>query len=257
MTYRLAVLGDPVLHSRSPAVHRAALAALGLPGSYEARQVDEDGVKMAFADLRRGHLTGFNVTMPHKRLAATLCDRLDDGAARARSVNTVLLDGDEVVGHSTDIDGIRDAWNGLPGKSPALILGSGGAAAAAAIALHDRLLYISSRRFGRGQEMARDLGIEVGEVPWAVPVVGAVIVNCTPLGMKGEPLPEQVLELAAGLFDMAYGPRPTPAVATMLTLARPLVEGLELLVVQAARSFTLWTGHPAPLKEMRAAAGKR
>ncbi len=250
------VLGNPISHSRSPAIHNAALEALGLSGSYEARQVDEAGMQRAFAELRAGELTGFNVTMPHKGLAARLCDRLDPAAARAQSVNTVLLRDGEVYGYSTDIDGIADVWNGLPASGPVLVLGAGGAAAAACIALEQRPLYLSSRHLGRGQDLGVRIGIDLGEVRWGVPVVGAVVVNCTPLGMAGEELPGPVLELASGLLDMAYGPRPTPALATIEAAGYPAVGGLDLLVAQAARSFALWTGRPAPVEAMRRAAEK-
>ena len=254
MSYRFAVLGRPIRHSRSPAIHQAALAALHLDGQYEAREVDREGVEAAFAELRSGSLTGFNVTMPHKELAARLCDRLAGGADRAGSVNTVLVEQGKVVGYSTDVSGIQDVWGTLPDSSPVLILGAGGAAAAAVIALESRPLYIAARRYGKGQALGQRLGQELGEVRWGVPVVGAVVVNCTPLGMGGEELPGEVLGLASGLLDMAYRSEPTPAVQKIREMGRPAVEGLELLVAQAGRSFTLWTGFPAPLEVMRRAA---
>ncbi|HSL24915.1 MAG TPA: hypothetical protein VLA54_01440 [Acidimicrobiia bacterium] len=249
----LALLGDPVSHSLSPAIHRAALVALAIEGSYEPRRVDERGVRTAFEELRQGHLTGFNVTMPHKALAAGLCDELDPEAARAGSVNTVALVAGRAKGYSTDVGGIRDAWNGLPGWSPVLILGAGGAAAAACVALSDRPLYLAARRFGAGKQLSERLQLGIGEVRWGVPVVESVVVNCTPLGMGQEELPADVLALAAGLFDMAYGPDPTPAVISMRASGYPVVEGVELLLAQAARSFEIWTGLSPPLAAMRKA----
>jgi shikimate dehydrogenase len=250
---RLALLGDPVSHSLSPAIHRVALATVGIEGSYEARTVDELGVRNAFEEVRDGRLTGFNVTMPFKALAATLCDELDPDAARAASVNTVTRIGDRIKGYSTDIGGIRDAWDGLPEENPVLILGAGGAASAACVALADRPLYLAARTFGVGTELGERLGLEIGEVRWGVPVVEAVVVNCTPLGMGDEELPADVLSLAAGLLDMAYGPRPTPAVMSMRSLGYPVVEGVDLLLAQAARSFEIWTGRSPPLAAMRKA----
>ena len=250
----LAVLGDPVAHSRSPAIHTAALAATGISGSYEARRVDADGVRTAFQEVRAGVLTGFNVTMPHKALAAELCDRLDADAAAAGSVNTVTLRDGQVWGFSTDVGGLRDAWGALPDKAPILILGAGGAAAAACVALAGRPIYISARRYGTGAGLAERVGIAVGEVRWGTPVVGSVVVNCSPLGMHGEPLPPDLLELSSGLFDMAYGPSPTPAVRAARAMDLPVVEGLDLLVAQAARSFQIWTGVAPPLSAMAEAA---
>ena len=256
---KLAVLGDPVAHSRSPAIHNAALAATGIAGVYEARQVDDAGVRDAFDELRAGVLAGFNVTMPHKGLAAGLCDVLDTDASIAGSVNTVKLIEGAVWGFSTDIAGVRDAWGELPTIGPIMILGAGGAAAAACVALAGRPIFIASRRFGAGTELCsalveRGLVIEFGEVHWGVPVVEAVVVNCTPLGMHGEEIPADVLALSSGLFDMAYGPVATPAVLTLQSMGLPVVEGLDLLVAQAARSFRVWTGVAPPLAAMTKAA---
>ena len=256
---KLAVLGDPVSHSRSPAIHNAALAAAGIPGFYEARRVDDAGVRNAFDELRSGLLAGFNVTMPHKGLAADLCDFLDTDASIAGSVNTVTLIEGAVWGFSTDIPGVRDVWGELATKGPILVLGAGGAAAAACVALAGRPIYIATRRFGAGSDLGsalakRGLAIEIGEVHWNVPVVEAVVVNCTPLGMHGEEIPAVVLALAGGLFDMAYGPVATPAVGTLRSMGLPVVEGLDLLVAQAARSFRIWTGVAPPLAAMTKAA---
>lgn len=258
MALKLAVLGDPVSHSRSPAIHNAALAATGLPGTYEARQVDEQGVRAAFEEVRNGTLTGFNVTMPFKRLAAELCDRLDEDASAAGSVNTVTMVDGVAWGFSTDIGGIQDAWGSLPTTGPILVLGAGGAAAAACVALRHRPTYVAGRRFGAGLELAArlagNLDMDIAEVHWGVPVVGSAVVNCTPIGMQGEVLPDDVLAAASGLFDMAYGPAVTPAVEAVRGMGLPAVEGLDLLVSQAARSFRIWTGTIPPFEVMREAA---
>ena len=256
---RLAVLGDPVSHTRSPAIHNAALAAAGIPGSYEALQVDENGVRAAFDEVRAGTLTGFNVTMPFKGLAAKLCDRLDRDASRAGSVNTVTLIEDVVWGYSTDVGGIHDAWGDLPREGPILVLGAGGAAAAACVALSHRPIYVAARRFGAGAELGRNLlgnGLDfsLGEVRWGAPVVGSVVVNCTPIGMGGESLPRDVLAASAGLFDLTYGSGVSPSVQAIRTMGLPAVEGLDLLVSQAVRSFQIWTGMVAPFDLLREAA---
>ena len=253
MGLELVLLGDPVEHSLSPAIHNAALAASGLSGIYTARRVDEEGVREAFAKLRSGRLDGLNITMPHKALAAQLCDDLEPEARRAGSVNTAYLANGVVHGLSTDIVGIHDVWIALPGSGPVLILGAGGAAAAACIALADHPLYVAARRSATIADLARNLGIDLGEVPWGVPVVEAVVVNCTPLGRMGESLPEDVLALAGGLLDMAYGRDQTPAVRYVTSRGKPTVSGLDLLVAQAARSFSVWTGLTPPLEAMQTA----
>jgi len=253
---RLALLGKPVDHSRSPAIFAAAFAAAGIDGSYETRSVDADGVMAAFGELATGELSGINITMPHKALAFSLCDRVDEQAARAGSVNTVVLEGSQRVGYSTDIDGIRTLWRRMPAAGPVLILGSGGAAAAAAVALAERTPYISSRRPGAGRDLGQRAGVEVGELRWRVPLVGANVVNCTPLGMKGEWLPNAVVEMASGLFDLVYAKQPTPAITYVKGKGLPVVSGLDLLVSQAGFGFRLFTGVEPPLAAMRLAAEK-
>ena len=117
---RLVLLGDPVAHSRSPAIQRAALAAAGILGSYEARRVDAAGVYRACAEIRAGTLRGANVTMPHKRVAAAAADRLAPAAARCGAVNTLVGEQGEVVGHNTDVSGLLAVWQraGMPPRAP-------------------------------------------------------------------------------------------------------------------------------------------
>lgn len=253
---RLVLLGDPVAHSRSPAIQRAAFAAVGLAGSYQARRVDEAGLYRACAEIRAGDLRGANVTMPHKQAAAAAADRLSEAAARCRAANTLVGEGPEVVGHNTDVGGLRAAWQrfGLPVEGPVLVLGAGGAAAAALTALAGREIAVSTRRAGAGRALAAAVGVKVAEIPWGRVQPGAVVVNATPLGMAGESLPPGLVEEAAALVDLPYGPAITPAVAAARQRGLPVVDGLDHLVAQAALSFELWTGIPAPLAAMEAAA---
>ncbi len=254
---RLVLLGDPVSHSRSPAIHQAALRHLGVAGSYHLCKVDAAGLAEAVADMRAGHLDGANVTMPHKRTAAALCDELSADAARVRAVNTLVRrDGGRIAGHLTDVSGIRRAWQkaALPDEASILLLGAGGAAGAALLAMEGRRISVSARRPGRATKLLKEAGVAGREVPWGAAVPGAVVVNATPLGMHGEPLPAPVLAAAAGLFDMAYGPATTPAVTAFRGVGLPVAAGIDMLVAQAAVSFELWTGRPAPEAVMRAAA---
>lgn len=248
---KLALLGDPVAHSLSPRLHAVAMAAVGIEGSYEARKVDAAGVADAIEEIRRSELDGANVTMPHKRVAARLADELAPDAARAGSANTLLRRNGLIIGASTDVGGIRMAWGALP-DGPAHILGSGGAAAAALLALEGRPLSVSARRPGAAARLIAKTGVEADHAEWTVPAQGAVLVNATPLGMADETLPDGLLESASGLFDMPYGERTTPAVKTAGALGIPVVEGVEMLVSQAALSFELWTGVMPPLTMMRA-----
>lgn len=253
---RLAVLGSPVSHSLSPVVHTAALGALGIDGTYEARDVDAAGLAAAAAEIRSGSLDGANVTMPHKAAAAGLCDRLAGPAARLGVVNTLAADGPDLVGWNTDAPGVADAWErcGLPAAGPVLVLGGGGAARAALLALEGRDLSISTRRPGAGAGAAGAVGVACEEVPWGSAVPGVVVVNATPLGMHGEALPPGALAGAAGLFEMAYGDAPTPAAVEAAARGLPTADGIDLLVAQAAASLQLWTGREPPLDVMEAAA---
>ncbi len=251
---RFALLGDPVAHSRSPIIHRAAMEVLGIPGSYEARRANEAGVTTACAEIRFGALDGANFTMPLKGIALGAVDHVTEIARRAGAVNTAWLRDGEVWGDNTDVGGFSDAWSHrrLPDDTPVLVLGAGGAAAAALLACAGSELRVSSRRRGLGKALAARLDVDATEVPWGVAVRGAVVVNATPLGMHGESLPAGVLEDAAGFFDMAYGASPSPAVAGARDM--PLVDGIDMLIAQAARSFRIWTGIAAPLDAMEAAA---
>jgi shikimate dehydrogenase len=255
MTDRYLVVGNPISHSLSPVIQQAALIELSVDAVYLARQVDAGGMTEIVDDVRTGRLAGANVTMPHKGLACELVDRVDGDAAIAQSVNTLLRAGEEVVGLSTDIPAIRAEWQrrALPDSS-VLILGSGGAAAAALVALDGLELYVSARHVSNLESLRRRLEIAFETVPWATPVPGVALVNATPLGMNGESLPPGLLAAAEGLFDMAYGSLPTPAVVGAKTLGHPVVDGLDMLVAQAALSFEAWTGFPAPLEVMRKAA---
>jgi shikimate dehydrogenase len=251
---RLAVIGDPISHSRSPAIHTAALAALGIDGTYDARRVPSSEMESVIEDLRAGLLDGVNVTMPLKGVAAALVDEITDEARRSGSVNTIVrLPDGRLKGYSTDITALGRLW---PSDSePVLILGAGGAAAAACLAARGRTLYVSARRAGTVAALADRLDSgTIVEVPWGTAVVDAVVVNATPLGMAGEPLPPRIVPLASALIDLAYGTEVTPAVAEARGLGLPTVDGLEFLVAQAADSFRLWTRREPPIDVMTEAA---
>lgn len=251
---RLALLGDPVAHSRSPAIHTAALAALGLSGTYEARRVGVGGVALAVQEIRSGALDGANITMPLKPDALDAVDEASLEAVRAGAVNTLVLRNGAVRGENTDIGGLRDVWAAadMP-DAPVLILGAGGGAGAALVALEGRELLVAARRSEAARALIASTGVPATHATWERPVPGAVVINATPLGMSGESLPGAVLETAAGLIDLTYGGVPTPAVR-WATGRVPVVDGIDHLVAQAARSFTLWTGLAAPVATMVTAA---
>lgn len=252
---RLVVLGDPVEHSRSPAIHTAALAAVGIEGTYSARRVDDAGMALAVDEVRYGRITGANVTMPHKRLAFELADRTTEGAMRSGAVNTLTRSEGEVWGYNTDIDGIRAVWatREFPVDAPVLVLGAGGAAAGALVALADRSVAISGRRRNAAADLLEQTRAGGSVVPWAESLPGAVVVNATPLGMEGESLPEGVMAAASGFFDLTYASVESPSLRRAREAGLPTADGKDLLLAQAAVSFEVWTGIPAPAAVMRAA----
>lgn len=252
---RFAVVGDPVSHSRSPAIHRAAFEATGIEAAYDAIQVPLGGFGTVVAEIERGDLTGVNVTMPLKREAFTACDDVSQEASASGAVNTVTADDERIHGDNTDVDGVRHSLERLGvDQAPVLILGGGGAARAACVALSGRDLLVTTRRPEVAAETLDRTSVRGRTVAWGSPVTGAIVVNATPLGMRGEELPIQVLTEASGLVDMVYGDDISPAVRQARRMGIPVSDGIDMLVGQAARAFEIFVGQPAPIEVMERAA---
>jgi shikimate dehydrogenase len=237
-------------------MHRAALATSGIDGEYTAREVDLDGFFAGIDELRSNRLDGANITMPYKRTAVEAIDELDESAQRVGAVNTIALQGESVVGHNTDVDGVVSSFAeaALPESGPVVVLGSGGAAAAALAALRGRRQYIVARNQARAQQIVTRVGAQSRVVAWGDPVPAGVIVNATSLGMRGESLPEEIISVATGLLDMPYRNVPTPAVELLQRRGLPVADGLDMLVGQAVASFEIWTGRSVSAAVFRAAA---
>jgi shikimate dehydrogenase len=259
-----AVIGSPVQHSLSPALHNAAFAQLRLDWVYVGFPVAPGDAVRALDAMRALGLGGLSVTMPHKELVAASVDRLDPAAASLRSVNTVVPDaGGELVGHSTDgagfVASLAAAGHSVHGRTVCL-LGAGGAARAIADALGRAgvaRVAVLNRTVANAESTAALAG--------AVGVVGAVadvrdadiVVNATSVGM-GSPddLPCEPALLRAGqvVADIVYHPRLTALLrAARAAGARP-VDGLGMLVHQAALQQQLWHGHLPDVAVMTAAA---
>jgi len=255
------IIGDPVTHSRSPAIHNAAFDALGLDWVYVAFPVARgDGAAGVRAVALLG-IAGLNVTMPHKADAATACDDLTPEAAALGAVNTVVNADGALVGHSTDGDGflraLQDEGVEVAGRH-VLVVGAGGAARAITHALGRVGAHVTVA--GRRPDAARSAAALIPDAD-AVSLDGIaverfdVIVNATPLGMEGEAPPFDVAKLRAGQFvyDTVY-PVETPLLREARGRGLRAAGGLGMLVHQGALSFSLWTGVAAPLDVMRAAA---
>jgi shikimate dehydrogenase len=274
------IFGDPVEHSLSPAMHNAALAAAGLDWVYVPLRVRPADLGPAVAGVRAMGFTGLNVTVPHKETIIPFLDAVSAEARGLGAVNTVVRRGRRLVGHNTDSRGfegsLRAARVRLDGRA-VLMVGAGGAARAVAAALvRSRCgsLTIVNRTRIRAQRLARQLGARAARVtvaPWEALADEAlvrrldVIVNCTSVGLHGEPLETLAYEATADgcvFVDLVYRRDPTPFLARARRLRRRTVDGLGMLLHQGALAFTLWTGRRAPLAVMtsalrRAAGGRR
>lgn len=254
------VIGDPVEHSRSPAMHNAAFAALGLDWVYVAFPVPAgrgEAAVRAVLDLR---IVGLNVTMPHKSAAASACDDLAPEASTLDAVNTVLVDGGNLIGHNTDGAGflraLADEGVAVDGQR-CLVVGAGGAARAIALALRTAgaTVTVAARREDAARAAARLTDGHATTLDAAAVGECDVLVNATPLGMHGEPPPFDPALLHRGQFvyDTVY-PGETPLLAAARASGVAGAGGLGMLVHQGARAFELWTGQDAPVDVMRAAA---
>jgi shikimate dehydrogenase len=267
-TRLLGVIGDPVEHSRSPRMQNAALAAMGLNWAYVPMRVAEADVAAALTGMAALGFVGCNVTVPHKEAVARLVDRLEPAAQASGSVNTVRFHEDgTTTGDSTDglaiTDAIASEVDG-PFSGSALVLGAGGSARAAvtALALDGCAVRIWARRAEAAEALARDLAAagDVAAVDQLPDPAGAVIVNCTPVGAlvdpDGMPLPASRLVDVRVVVDLAYrgDASVTPLIAAAAEAGCAVVDGLEVLARQGARSLAWWTERAVPLEVMLAAA---
>jgi shikimate dehydrogenase len=258
-----AIIGDPVRHSLSPLLHNTAYAELGLDWVYVAFAVPEGDTVPALDAVRALGLVGLSVTMPHKNAAADAVDDMTDDARVLHSVNTVTLTADRSLhGDSTDGPGFVRALRGAghePNGARVLVLGAGGAARPLALAL-DRAgskVTITARRPEATAEAAALTG--AGAVPWEDRAgecdTATIIVNATPVGMgDGElPLPASVLRPGHVVADLVYHPLETPLLAAARASGAATVDGLGMLVQQAALQVERWSGQAAPVDAMSAA----
>ncbi|HET6714135.1 MAG TPA: shikimate dehydrogenase [Actinomycetota bacterium] len=266
-THVVGVIGWPVEHSLSPAIHNAAFASLGMDWVYVPLPVAPGAMRAAADGLVGLGLRGANVTMPHKTESADLADELSEDARRLRAVNTFVVAGDRLVGHNTDTPGFdrflrRDAGFDAAGRS-ALVLGAGGAARAVALALAlagAAELCVAVRDAGRADDLllaieGTDLAVEVVPFDEAAARRADLVVNATPVGADGRSFPPiPVLGPDVLVIDLLYRPVVTPLQVRAREAGAESFGGLGLLLHQAALSFELWTGTPAPLDVMSAAA---
>lgn len=259
------VLGDPVGHSRSPRMHAAAFAALGLPHRYLAFHVAPTELAAAVAGARALGFGGLNLTVPHKQAGLGCVDRLGAAARRIGAVNTLCFAGGEVVGENTDGLGFAAALAELGGAvGSAVVLGAGGAALAVVDALvHEGLLRAGGRLRWVTREPTRLAGLIAGraELSGVVatgwdelverPLRAELLVNCTSVGMRGGPVEFPVVPLLgelpgdARVIDLVYARAPGASGGLLeRAAARGLAtqDGLPMLLWQGVRALELWLG---------------
>lgn len=277
MSTRLAVLGQPVSHSRSPAMQTAALEALGLGDewSYEAIEVAPADFAGLVRSLPGRGFAGVNVTIPHKEAALAVADDASAAAREIGAANTLSFTGGSIRADNTDGHGILAALPRAPGGRSALVLGAGGSARAVAWALAGAgaAVDVWNRTQARADQLVRDLAGAAAEASEDAPMLAPIsseqvrtsdyelIVNCTAVGLGGdeadpfEALPLDPARLhGVALVDLVYGHNDTELVRRARELGADVIDGVEVLIRQGAESLRIWTGEDAPLDVMREAA---
>ena len=266
-TTLVGVIGHPVRHSLSPLLHNTAFAALGLNWTSLAFEVAPGRVAGALDGVRALGLAGLSVTMPHKADAAALVDECSDVATALGAVNCVINREGTLRGDNTDGAGFLASLARGAGFDPAgkrcLILGAGGAARAVAVALVGAGcadVAVLNRTAGRAGALATLVGgvVRVGTFDEDADVAQAdLVVNATPIGMAGSAaegegwlVSPSLLHRGQVVADLIYAPRPTAWLAAAAESGARTVDGLGMLVHQAAAQLELWTGLPAPVDRM-------
>lgn len=256
LAFRL--LGQGIAYSASPAMMRAAFAALALPYTYDLADVTAADVAAAVEALRDDGVGGANVTTPHKVTVAALVDHRSAESERSGSVNTVVRDGQRLVGHDTDLPALIEAIERLcpGGARRALVLGAGGAARSAVHALEQsgservEMVQRGDGSWDRLRKLLEDADL---------------VMNATPIGTAGlskggtdphgadTPIPAALLRSDLAVLDLVYRPSPTRLVREARETGASAAGGAGILLGQGRRSLELWLGVPAPVDEMRAA----
>jgi shikimate dehydrogenase len=259
---RLGVLGWPVAHSRSPAMHNAALDALGLAPAwrYQLLPVPSELLAETVHALPAAGFRGANVTIPHKEAALALAHSATPAAAAIGAANTLSFAPDgTIAADNTDAPGLLTALPEPPRGRSALILGAGGSARAAAHALREAGaadVAVWNRTPARAEALAADLGVRAV----ATPGTADLLVNCTSVGLREDaalkdlPLSAEELGGYACVVDLVYRDGGTALLTAAALAGSTVVDGLEILVHQGALSLQGWTGRRAPVEVMRAAA---
>jgi len=268
MQPRACVIGSPVGHSRSPAIHGYWLNQLGLPGRYDSCEVSGDGLRDFVASIGQNGLRGCNVTVPHKIAVLDLVDHVTAVAREIGAANTLWIEDDGVHATNTDVTGFMTHlaasapdWNA--GSGPAVVIGAGGAARAIVYGLREAgvpEIRVVNRTVEKAAALLSDFGSAVTPIPFGELDLAArdarLLVNTSSLGMTGQPpLNIGLSPLSAGcvVADIVYAPLETELLRAARGRGLTAVDGLGMLLHQAVPGFELWFGkRPVVTAELRA-----
>ena len=276
MVSKLGIIGFPIGHSISPVFQQTALDRLGMDAVYQAWEVKPEDVGAFLQGIRSPDVLGINVTVPHKETVIPFLDQVDDWAAAAGAVNTIVNREGLLTGHNTDGTGflraLREAGGFEPRGRRVLVLGAGGAARGVVLALIREgvgRLTIANRTVERARQLSRiaqDNGLEAHAIALkgsdlvAASASAELIVNCTSMGMShgpdqtGTPLSANLLSSTTLVNDLVYNPTETPLLREAVRAGASTLGGIHMLVYQGAASFEMWTGRDAPVETMLEAA---
>jgi shikimate dehydrogenase len=271
---QVGLIGYPVEHSLSPAMHNAAFEACGLDYRYVLLSTPPEQLGERIRECIEQGFAGWNITVPHKQAMLPYLDEMSDEVKATGACNTVRVEGGRLIGFNTDIAGFMrglDEAGGIGTGSKAVLLGAGGAARAVAFALAraGHRVVIATRRVEQAGELAcslRYVSREVSAAPLERSVLekeivdASLLMNCTPAGMwpdvESSPLPEGMrLHDSLLVYDLVYKPRPTRLLREAAGEGCRTQDGLAMLINQGAAAFKIWTGHAAPVGIMMESCG--
>lgn len=260
------IIGSPVAHSLSPAMHTAGYKVLGIENSFTftCQEVKPEELEEALRALRaRADIRGITVTMPHKEAVMPYLDEVDEVAHQIGAVNSIVVDDGRWIGHNTDWYGIATPLlqahvdHDSLGKATALIIGVGGAAKAAAYALaHSgyQQIYVSNRSAEKGREFAARYGLTYLTPSELSTHTFGLVFNATPIGMGDltgtSPFAASMLHPGMVVFDSIYHPRDTRLLQDATRAGAITIPGWQMLLYQGVKQFELYTSRPAPLDAM-------
>nr|MBF0222912.1 shikimate dehydrogenase [Desulfobulbaceae bacterium] len=256
-THIYGIMGNPVTHSLSPAMHNAAFAELGLNCAYVPFPVQD--VASAMYGFKALNIKGVSVTIPHKQAVIPYLDTIDPVAKNIGAVNTLQIIDNRISGFNTDWQGANRALQQvaeLPGKS-VLILGAGGSARAIGFGLLENRaqVTIASRTASSGQSLAKALNCPWLPLSEAGNVQADILINATSVGMRPNhdlsPIDKKVLVNFSIVMDIVYAPLQTKLLRDSKLVGCKTINGTEMLLYQGAHQFELWTGLAAPIEVMR------